>query len=201
VTTPRSSIPVVARVGSRVRITTACLVTCAVVLITSAGACNPSDGGPIPRPAEVTDASFVANASTTGLDALYAGRQRPECTELFRLLPDGTAHHESVCVDDVTPYLDDPSRWMGNSTGDYAYRDGLLWVRTVTWNPIVGEHELAEWTFRICATGLRDIPLADAFRVPFVYDLVQGAGPARCRSLPDRLSGRGGDPVSMTRTR
>ncbi len=151
-------------------------MVCCVLLVTSAGMCQPTQDGPLPMPADLATRPFPEGSTRRGLAALYVGRHRPDCDELLLLEADGSAHHVSSCGD-TAALVADPESWTDQTTGDYAYRDDRLWVRTVAWNPITTAFDLTEWTFRICATGLRDIPPDDSFRVPFEYRLVEGAGP------------------------
>jgi len=160
------------------------LLVCAT-LVTSAGACNREDGGPIPSPTAFGAGPIGEGDATSGIDALYVGRERPDCSELLRLMPDGTAHRSSVCTDDVTPYVEEPTRWLDQSNGDYAAGDGVLLVRVVTWDVITGAHQLDAETFVTCTTGLRDVPPEGSRRVPFRYDLVEGAGPPGGAVCPD----------------
>lgn len=153
------------------------LAVCCAVFVTSAGACRQQQpDGPLPQPGELATRTFPEGSTRDGVDALYVGRQRPECDELLLLTADGSAHHVSTCRN-TDALVTDPASWTDDTTGDYAYRDDRLWVRTVAWDPITEAFELTEWAFRHCDGGLRDIPPDDSFRVPFEYTLVDGTGP------------------------
>lgn len=155
------------------------------MLVTSAGACQQSTADePLPPPSELATRTFPEGSTRQGVDALYVGRQRPDCDEVLLLTADGSAHHIATCGASVDPYLADPASWIDETTGDYAYRGDMLWIRTVAWDSITESFELTEWEFRYCAEGLRDIPPADFRRVPFEYRLVEGAGPPDAPPCP-----------------
>lgn len=160
------------------------LTICCAVIVTSAGACRQATpDGPLPQPSELSTRTYPEGSTRDGIDALYVGRQRPDCDEILLLTSGGSAHHVASCGDTET-FVADPASWIDDSTGDYAYRDDRLWIRTVAWNPITEAFELSEWTFRTCDGGLRDIPPEDSFRVPFEYTLVDGAGPPTTTPCP-----------------
>jgi hypothetical protein len=152
--------------------------------VVGAGACQPTSGGPIPDPDTFGEPPWGAGALEAGLDAVYVGRERPDCSEVFVLTAAGAAHHRTVCDDDVGASVDRPEEWIDGSNGDYGVRDGVLWVRAVSWNGITAAHELEQWSFVVCDGGLRDVPPEGSMRVPFVYELVRGAGPPGAPPCP-----------------
>lgn len=161
------------------------VAVCCTVIVTSAGACQQSTADePLPQPSDLVTSSFPEGSTTQGVDALYVGRERFECDKVLLLTPDGSAHHVATCGGDVEPLLTEPASWTDQTTGDYAYRGDMLWIRTVAWDPITEAFELTEWEFRYCAAGLRDIPPADSFRFPFEYTLVDGSGPPDAPPCP-----------------
>jgi hypothetical protein len=155
---------------------------CCVVMVAGAGACQRGRTDPIPSPTELGAGPFPEGSTQRDLDVVYTGRTRPDCTELIALTPDGSAHHTSVCGGDPAPLVDDPDRWTGDSAGDYAYRDGRLWVRTVVWDAVSEEFVLSEWDFGYCANGLFDVPPDGSQRFPFEFAVAAGAGPPTATS-------------------
>ena len=153
-------------------------MVCCAVLVSSAGACQRGRPGPVPSPRELGADALPEGSTQRGLDVVYTGRTRPDCTELIALTPDGTAHHRSVCGgDDPSSLVEELQLWADDTSGDYAHRGDRLWVRTVAWDAITEELLVSKWEFETCATGLFDVPPADSQRVPFEFEVAIGTGP------------------------
>lgn len=160
-------------------------IVAVIVLVTSAGACQRDFDGELSPPDELGAAAFPAGARTDGLTAVYAdftgdGAEGTQCHRLHRLEADGTAQAASVCssepIDAVAAAVETWERKA--EMGDYAFQDGWLWIRTVTWDGLAEELVLTEIDASYCGSELRhERPLTGGGVTDVVLDLVAGAAP------------------------
>lgn len=159
----------------------------AAVLVTGAGACNPSHDGPLPSPDEAGAEPLPDGAVTEGLDAVYAQLSDTEgdgtrCYHLYRLQPDGEARYANACSKDG-PYAAASARgaWSTDPdyayVGDYGYLDGRIWIRLVSWDFIPGDYALSRLERRYCDTELPRIEPPPPNRTEHPLVLVAGSGP------------------------
>lgn len=157
------------------------------MLVTAAGACNPSHDGPLPSPDEAGAPPLPDGVVTGGLDAIYAQLSASEqdgtrCYHLYRLLPEGEARYANACSEDG-PYAaaSNARTWTTDPdyahVGDYGYLDGRLWIRLVSWDFITADYDVSMVERLYCATELRSPQPPPANRVVHPLELVAGAGP------------------------
>jgi hypothetical protein len=162
------------------------LAVALVVLVASAGACRRELDGPVPTPVEYGAAALPDDATASGVDAVYARSFGTECQRLVNLRGDGTALTIEQCgALSLERLASDPDGWALEQSGDYAYRDGTLWVRVVEWDWLAGEFVFHEWDVTYCTTafsGSEQQTPGDTITAEF--ELVNGSGPpdaAPCR--------------------
>lgn len=154
------------------------------VLVTTAGACRQEPDGPPPAPATLGASPFPEGATAGGLAATYARLTREEadgeqCFRILRLSVDGTAAVGNGCSNDgVEALVADEESWVASDqAGDYAHRDGRVWVRIVEWDALAEEFVLAEAELVSCGTELRLTEEPQPFLVVHPYRLVTGTPP------------------------
>jgi hypothetical protein len=156
----------------------------AVVLTTSAGACQQEYDGELPTPDELNAAPFPAGARIGDLDAVYARLTNEEwdgtqCFHLIRLSGSGEAELGQGCsTDGAEPIAADRGIWSERQhVGDYAHRSGTVWLRVVSWDGLAESLVVDESEFAVCGTELRSLARRDSTSATRPYTLVAGAVP------------------------
>ena len=152
--------------------------------MTTAGACQQEYEGELPAPEEMDAQPFPAGAVTGGVDAIYARLTRDEqdgtqCFHLIRLTSEGEAQVGGGCsTDGVDEVVVDERTWSSREyLGDYAHRDGRLWLRIVSWDSLKEQLVLDESEYISCDAELRSTEDQPANIIVHPYALAAGSVP------------------------
>jgi hypothetical protein len=135
----------------------------------------------LPSPQAMGAPRFPEGASVGGLDATYARltskeRDGTRCFHLIRLSVGGEAQLSQGCaVERVEALVSDDRVWSDREhLGDYAHRDGRIWLRIVHWDPLAEEHILGAYELVSCGGELRSTQEPSRFSVVHPYTLLSG---------------------------
>jgi hypothetical protein len=180
--------------GRRWRRTLGLVAAGLALFVTTAGACQREPEGPLPTPDAMGARPFPDGATVGGLQATYARLTREEpdgeqCFRLLRLATTGEATLGDGCSrEGVGALAADQDVWLAwERLGDYAHRDGRVWVRIVAWDALAEEFVLDEFELASCGDELRTTEETRPFLVVHPYRLVTGVAPPQttgCEGSP-----------------
>jgi hypothetical protein len=149
---------------------------------------------PLPLPTELATTPLPPGSQLGGLDATFAsvistdGAQGKRCYRLYRFYPDGLALYVERACSTMPPGDNwaEINRWLNRDSGqvfrgDYHLRDGLIWVRIVSYDFVHEKVVFRQFQGETCAGEmvLQEPAATSAFAQPVLeYVRISPAAPS-----------------------